>query len=89
MRLTDDAKAIMVFLKRVGNASPVEICRFINLSRTTVFRRLRELHRCGVIEKIGNTSAVKYKIIREQMETPSAGIAGTGETKECQTAVAK
>lgn len=89
IEVSDDAKAIMAFLKRIGTASPAEICQYTELSRTTVFRRLRELQQRGVIGKTGSTIAVRYRIVCGHNESASAEIVDTGETQECRTAVAK
>ncbi len=60
--ISDDAKSIIAYLRRVGASSPREICQYTELSRTTVFRRLRELGRSGIVIKTGHTSAAKYAI---------------------------
>ena len=60
--ITEDAKTIIVFLRRVGPASPAEIREYTGLSRTTVARRLCELHRLGLVSKAGRTNSVRYAI---------------------------
>ena len=72
--LTDDAKVIIAYLRRVGSASPTEISQYTELSRTTVFRRLRELVRRGLISKSGNTKSARYGLVAEKscvMPTPT------------------
>ena len=58
--MPDDAKAIMVYLRRVRSASPDEITRYTELSHSTVTRRLRELRLQSFVVKIGKTRAVQY-----------------------------
>lgn len=55
-----DAKAILVYLQRVGHASPDEISRHTELSHSTVTRRLRELLAQGRVIRTGKTKAVRY-----------------------------
>lgn len=61
--LSDDAKAIIAYLRRVGPASPADISQYTELSRTTVFRRLHDLGRMGVIRRTGNTRSVQYGLV--------------------------
>ena len=60
--LTEDTKDILRYLRRVGAASPAEICAQFELSRTTTFRRLRTLCNYGLIRKTGKTSSVLYAV---------------------------
>ena len=73
--MTDDAKTIIVFLRRVGPASPSEIGEYTGLSRTTVTRRLRDLHHLGFVSKAGKTRSVRY----EMADGEHTGFARCGE----------
>ncbi|MDD5677008.1 MAG: helix-turn-helix domain-containing protein [Kiritimatiellae bacterium] len=61
--LCDDSKAILDYLRRVGPASPTNIWRYTGISRTTVFRRLKELTKVGLLQKTGRDKSVQYMTI--------------------------
>ena len=81
MPLPDDAKAIMDYLRRVGPASPAEICGYTELSRTTVTRRLNDLQRLGFISKAGRTTAVRYTMVNGRNAT--LAIRGGASGRSC------
>lgn len=62
IEMTEDTKDILMYVKRVGPASPTEICSQFELSRTTAFRRLKTLCKLGLVRKIGKTSSVQYVV---------------------------
>ena len=53
---------ILSFLDKVRTASPVEIRSKFNMSRTTTYRRLRDLERRGLIRRSGRSRSVVYEI---------------------------
>lgn len=55
---TDDT--ILEFLRRVQAASPGEIQRNLDLSKTTVFRRLHRLTKIQMVKRSGSTTATRY-----------------------------
>lgn len=59
--LGDDHRAIVEYLNRVGKASPRELKDALELSRTTIFRRLRELQAAGLVARSGKSAAVRYQ----------------------------
>ena len=61
--LPDDSKAIVVYLKRVGSASPVEIQRYAGVPKTTAFKRLRQLQAARIVIKTGDHKKVRYSIV--------------------------
>jgi len=73
--LADDAKALLAYLRRVGHASPDEISRFTELSRSTVTRRLRELFGQGRVRRTGKTKAVRYSAGGEPVNDGCTGTA--------------
>ncbi len=77
-KLCDDSKAIMNCLRRVGPSSPTDIWHYTGISRTTVFRRLKEMHSAGLLKKGGSTSAVRYAIDEaKSKETRRSGISNS------------
>lgn len=59
--LDDDHRRILEFLLRVGKSSPREIQDSLEMSKATLFRRLRELQTAGLVERTGKSAAVRYR----------------------------
>lgn len=59
--LDDDHRRILEFLLRVGKASPREMQANLEMSKVTLFRRLRELQAAGLVERTGKSAAVRYR----------------------------
>ncbi len=59
--LDDDHRRILEFLLRVGKSSPREMQSNLEVSKVTLFRRLRELEAAGLVERSGKTAAVRYQ----------------------------
>ena len=45
--MTDDSKVIIAYLKRVGPSKPIEIQRYANFAKTTLFKRLEPTRKSG------------------------------------------
>jgi predicted HTH transcriptional regulator len=75
--LTDDGKAIVQFLERVGAASPDDIRRYTGMSRMSVFRRLKELASAEILGKVGNGKSVRYRLVSKS-ECGSNTMVGDG-----------
>lgn len=54
-------EAIVLYLHRVGSASPRDIQLALDLSKATTFRRLQELVQTGVLLRTGKTTAIRYR----------------------------
>ena len=78
--LDAEGQSIVDYLRCVGNASPSNIREQLHLSRTSVWRRLKELETLGVIAKSGRTRSARYGLVApapcETNETKSAGESG-------------
>ncbi len=62
MELDSEARAIVEYLQYAGSASPNDIRRHFHLSRTSLWRKLKDLHKLGIISKDGCTRSVRYKL---------------------------
>ena len=56
------ADPIIEFLVKFGEASPSEIRDSLSISRSTVYRRLKELESSGLVRRVGETKQVKYSL---------------------------
>jgi predicted HTH transcriptional regulator len=61
--IPDHADPILIFISKVGEASPKEIRERFALSRSTAFRRLDALVTAGQLSKHGNTKRIRYRFI--------------------------
>lgn len=57
-----DSRMIVAFIKRVGPSSPKDITENLAMHRKTVYRRLKDLVTMDVVERIGTTRSVRYRI---------------------------
>jgi len=64
-------RGIVEFLKRVGWATPREIRRCLDVTRSTCWRRLRALTAEGVLETRGFTRGVQYRIRETLLQVPA------------------
>ena len=60
--LGDDHRKILEYLNRVGKASPREMQDALEISKTTLFRRLTELQEGGLVVRSGKSAAVRYRL---------------------------
>ncbi|MGJ8660594.1 MAG: winged helix-turn-helix domain-containing protein [Bacteroidota bacterium] len=58
----ESADPIIKFLSLHGEASPAELCEALSVSRTTMFRRLKELRVTGLVVSKGHTRKLKYSL---------------------------
>lgn len=63
--LEKDSVALLKRFARLGEFSPREAIQFWRISRTSAYRRLRNLERSGWIVKNGKTNAVRYLIVAQ------------------------
>lgn len=56
------ARSILDYLKRVGQASPRDIQRGLNLPKSTVYRYLNRLIQANHVVGGGKTSAIRYRL---------------------------
>lgn len=60
--LSDDAAIVFGFIADVREVSPADVRDRFGLSRATAYRRLRELEDRGLIQRGGQSRAVKYTL---------------------------
>ena len=60
--LADESSKILRFLTKVGSATPSEIRSKFGLSRTTAYRRLKDLEKQGLVKRCGKSRDVVYEI---------------------------
>lgn len=63
-----DAKLVQL-LGTVGEATPMDLCRFLGVSRGVIFRRLARLRKQGVVVVEGKTKAARYRLRRSHRES--------------------
>jgi len=56
------SQGIVNYLKRFGCAGPREMVRYLDVKRTTCFRRLKDLREKGLIEARGHGRGVQYSV---------------------------
>jgi len=61
----DISKIILLFIQKVGSASPRELESRLNLGRRTVLRHLKKLHKAEFLIKKGNTTATTYELCKD------------------------
>lgn len=81
-------RGILDFLKRVGWATPRDIRRCLDVTRSTCCRRLHALTAQGVLETRGFTRGVQYRICGAVQRRGPAP-AGLTPTPACQLACAR
>ena len=63
MLVTDKAEKEMIrHLMIAGEATPLDFCAVLNLSRPTVFRKLAHLRSAGLVKVEGRTQAARYRL---------------------------
>ena len=60
-------RGMMSYMMRFGWATPQEMLRHLDVTRSTLFRRLRELRKRGLVESRGHTSGTQYRILVGQV----------------------
>lgn len=55
-------RGVVKYMKRCGWVSPREMLRYLEVTRTTLFRRLRDLRERGMVESRGNGRGIKYRL---------------------------
>lgn len=58
----DTARSILDFLRRVGQASPRDIQRNLDLPKSTLYRHLIRLVQSSLVVGTGKTSAIRYRL---------------------------
>ena len=59
-------RAIIGYLKRVGNASPRDIQSGLGLPKSTAFRKLNSLVRANKVSRFDSTTATRYRLIQTE-----------------------
>ena len=62
--LDDQEQKTLDYLKRVKTASPREMQSCLDLSKATLFRRLKRLLEARLVVNSGSTTAVRYGLMR-------------------------
>ena len=62
LTLDNTSKDIIAYLTRVGPASKREIRAALDIPARTVFRKLAQLQECGLVQRSGATTAVRYAL---------------------------
>jgi hypothetical protein len=60
--LNDDERKILEYLKRVKKASPRDMQLCLELSKATLFRRLKRLGEAKLVVGSGSTTAIRYRL---------------------------
>lgn len=56
------SRGIIDYVKRVRWAKPIDMIRYLNIRRTTCFRRLKLLRQKGLIASCGHGKGVQYRL---------------------------
>ena len=60
--MDDTSEDIIAYLARVGPAAIREIHAALDIPTRTACRKLGQLHKCGLVERWGATTAVRYAL---------------------------
>ncbi len=66
--LSDDEQRILDYLKRVRRASPRDMQSALELSKATLFRRLKRLTEAKLVVGSGSTTAIRYRLAEPGVE---------------------
>jgi hypothetical protein len=69
--LAPEAQALLQRFARLGEFAPHEAATFWGISRSTAYRRLRRLEQAGCIERHGETTAARYRLVFEKSPIPA------------------
>ena len=61
------SRGMVIYMERFGWATPREMLRYLDIKRTTMFRRLGELRKRGVVERRGHMHGTQYRILAGQV----------------------
>jgi len=59
-------RAMVDYMKKSGWSTPREMVLNLDVKRTTLFRRLQDLRKRGLIESRGNTRGTQYRLAAAQ-----------------------
>ena len=61
--LDEASQAVLQFLRQIGSAAPRDIQKHLDIHPKTVYRKLKELERVGVLVRTGATRSTRYRIM--------------------------